>query len=86
MSLKSRIGKLSRGREQMLIRIIGGFPLDEYPRTGGHQPNVIPYTPRHEGESERAWVARLEALGRELYPRAEIVTYGGLPSRRSGEL
>jgi hypothetical protein len=85
MSLKSRIAKLSRSREQTLIRIIGGFPSDEYPHSHLDK-NQIPYTPRHEGESERAWVARLEALGRELYPRAEIVTYGGLPSRRSGEL
>lgn len=83
MSLKSRIAKLSRSREQTLIRIIGGLPTDG-PSDGPLAENQIPFTPRHEGESERDWVARLEALGRELYPHADYVTYGGLPARRSG--
>lgn len=77
MSLKRRINALSRGREQTLIRIIGGLP-----DRGPVEPlaeNQIPYTPRRDGETERAWVARLEALGRELYPHARFVTYGGLP-------
>ena len=82
MSLKSRMAKLSRGREQILIRIIGGL-ADREPADGeALAANQIPYTPRLEGETEGAWVARLEALGRELYPHARFVTYGGLPISR----
>ena len=82
MSLKSRMAKLSRGREQTLIRIIGGL-ADREPAEGeALAANQIPYTPRLEGETEGAWVARLEALGRELYPHARFVTYGGLPTLR----
>ena len=82
MSLKSRMAKLSRGREQILIRLIGGL-ADREPADGeALAANQIPYTPRLEGETEGAWVARLEALGRELYPHARFVTYGGLPISR----
>ena len=82
MSLKSRMAKLSRGREQTLIRIIGGL-ADMEPADGeALAANQIPYTPRLEGETEGAWVARLEALGRELYPHARFVIYGGLPISR----
>ena len=82
MSLKTRMAKLSRGREQTLIRIIGGL-ADREPADGeALAANQIPYTPRLEGETEGAWVARLEALGRELYPHARFVTYGGLPISR----
>jgi hypothetical protein len=82
MSLKTRMAKLSRGREQTLIRIIGGL-ADREPADGeALAANQIPYTPRLEGETEGAWVARLEALGRELYPHARFVIYGGLPTLR----
>ena len=81
MSLKTRMAKLSRGREQTLIRIIGGL-ADREPADGeALAANQIPYTPRLNGETDGAWVARLEALGRELYPHARFVTYGGLPTR-----
>lgn len=79
MTQKARLNRLSRGREQTLIRITGGL-ADMEPADGeALAANQIPYTPRLEGETEGAWVARLEALGRELYPHARFVTYGGLP-------
>jgi hypothetical protein len=76
MSLKTRIAKLSRGREQTLI-MLNALPPREYPGGMIARPheNTIPYTPRQEGETRQDWDARITALGRELYPRAEIVYY-----------
>ena len=75
MSLKTRMAKLSRGREQLII-FMNALPPMAYPGAPArYYENTIPYTPRQEGESRKAWDNRITALGRELYPRAEIVYY-----------
>lgn len=67
MTLKSRIDRLSRTREQILI--VNSLP-DTAPDVG-----ILPLTPKLEGESNEAWYERLHALGRELFPRARIIAY-----------
>ena len=84
MSLKSRIDRLSRGREQNIL-FSNGLPDREYPGMPPktHQ-NTIPYTPQDPNETDAAWTARIEALGRELFPQAEFTFYphtGGDTSR-----
>jgi hypothetical protein len=75
MSLKSRIDRLSREREQAIL-FSNGLPSREYPGMPPKTyPNTVPYTPQQPGETDAAWTARIEALGRELFPQAELVLY-----------
>lgn len=69
MSLKSRMAKLSRGREQVLL--VNALPTPfASPDVG-----ILPPTPKQDGETDAAWYARLHALGRQLYPCARMVAY-----------
>lgn len=75
MSLKSRIDRLSREREQSVI-FWNGLPDREYPGMEPKTyPNTIPYNPQRPGETDAAWTARIEALSRELFPQAALTFY-----------
>ena len=75
MSLKSRIDRLSREREQTVI-FANGLPDREYPGMSQKtHPNIVPYNPQQPGETDAAWTARIEALSRHLFPQASLTFY-----------
>ena len=76
MSLKSRIDRLSRGREQNIL-FSNGLPAREYPGMPPLQeaPNTVPYSPQDPNETDAAWTARIEALSRHLFPQASLTFY-----------
>ncbi len=69
MSLKARMARLSRGREQVLI--VNSLPTP-FPTPG---TGILPPTPQRDDETDEAWHARLHALGRQLFPRARLIEY-----------
>ncbi len=86
MSLKSRIDRLSREREQTVI-FANGLPDREYPGMSQKtHPNIVPYNPQQPGETDAAWTARIEALSRHLFPQASLTFYPCRRSSRSASL